>query len=399
MNTLKFKLLAISLLVLGISLGQESLFNAQNIISPEINQDHTVVFRVFAPNAASVKLTGDFLPTEKVTTPYGEMDAPIQVDLTKDENGVWSYTSTKLSPELYSYSFIVDGLTITDVNNPFYIRDVASSKNIFIIDDGYADLYTVNDVDHGTVSKRWYDSPGLKMDRRLTIYTPPGYENSTSSYPVLYLLHGAGGDEEAWISLGRTAQIMDNLIAQKKITPMIVVMPNGNVIQDAAPGEGNKGFYKPSFMIPGTMDGSYEVNFMDIINFVESNYRVKATKSNRAIAGLSMGGFHSMHISRYYPNTFDYVGLFSAAIMPREDASGAAVYKNIDSTLKTQNNNGFKLYWIAIGKTDFLYKANEEFRAKLDGIGMPYQYRESDGGHIWKNWRIYLSEFAPKLFK
>ena len=185
MNTLKFKLLAISLLVLGISLGQESLFNAQNIISPEINQDHTVVFRVFAPNAASVKLTGDFLPTEKVTTPYGEMDAPIQVDLTKDENGVWSYTSTKLSPELYSYSFIVDGLTITDVNNPFYIRDVASSKNIFIIDDGYADLYTVNDVDHGTVSKRWYDSPGLKMDRRLTIYTPPGYENSTSSYPVL----------------------------------------------------------------------------------------------------------------------------------------------------------------------------------------------------------------------
>ena len=399
MNTLKFKLLAISLLVLGISLGQESLFNAQNIISPEINQDHTVVFRVFAPNAASVKLTGDFLPTEKVTTPYGEMDAPIQVDLTKDENGVWSYTSTKLSPELYSYSFIVDGLTITDVNNPFYIRDVASSKNIFIIDDGYADLYTVNDVDHGTVSKRWYDSPGLKMDRRLTIYTPPGYENSTSSYPVLYLLHGAGGDEEAWISLGRTAQIMDNLIAQKKITPMIVVMPNGNVIQDAAPGEGNKGFYKPSFMIPGTMNGSYEANFMDIINFVESNYRVKATKSNRAIAGLSMGGFHSMHISRYYPNTFDYVGLFSAAIMPREDASGAAVYKNIDSTLKTQNNNGFKLYWIAIGKTDFLYKANEEFRAKLDGIGMPYQYRESDGGHIWKNWRIYLSEFAPKLFK
>src|SRR5690606_15269401 len=184
-----------------------------------------------------------------------------------------------------------------------------------------ADLYKVQDIPHGTVAKRWYDSPGLGMDRRITIYTPPGYESGSQKYPVLYLLHGAGGDEEAWNTLGRTAQIMDNLISQGKVKPMIVVMPNGNVIQDAAPGEGHDGFYKPQIMVAKTMDGTYEANFMDIIKFVEANYRVKADKANRAVAGLSMGGFHSLHISRYYPNTFDYVGLFSAAILPNQNVS------------------------------------------------------------------------------
>jgi enterochelin esterase-like enzyme len=190
---------------------------------------------------------------------------------------------------------------------------------------------------------------------------------------------------------------MDNLIAQGKAKPMIVVMPNGNVIQDAAPGEGSLGFYKPVFMAPKTMDGNYEANFMDIIKFVEENYRVIADKSHRAIAGLSMGGFHTMHISRYYPNTFDYMGLFSAALMPREDATGK-VYNDIDGTLKNQMDNGYQLYWIAIGKTDFLYDANKEYMAKLDAMKMPYEYVESEGGHIWGNWRVYLMEFAPQLF-
>ena len=280
----------------------------------------------------------------------------------------------------------------------FIVRDVASVTNIFIIGGGYADLYKVNDIPHGTVAKRWYDSPGLGMDRRITIYTPPGYETGKEKYPVLYLLHGAGGDEEAWATLGRTAQILDNLIAQKKVKPMIVVMPNGNVIQDAAPGEGHEGFYKPVFMAAKTMDGTYEANFIDIIKFIESNYRVKAEKANRAVAGLSMGGFHSLHISRYYPNTFDYVGLFSAAILPNQNVS-SPVYNDIDGTLKKQMDNGFKLYWIGMGKTDFLYQSGVDYRKKLDGMGFKYTYRETDGGHIWKNWRIYLSEFAPLLFQ
>jgi enterochelin esterase family protein len=376
---------------------QQAIFGANDILSPEINSDKSVTFRFYAPNADTVKITGDFLPSEKMNTQWGTFDVPGKTLLKKDEKGIWSFTSEVLPSELYNYSFIVDGLGTTDPNNPFLIRDVASVMNIFIIGGGQADLYKVNDISHGTVAKRWYDSPGLEMDRRITIYTPPGYESNSEKYPVLYLLHGAGGDEEAWITLGRTAQIMDNLIALGKVKPMIVVMPNGNVIQDAAPGEGHKGFYKPQFMIPKTMDGTYEANFMEIVNFVEKSYRVKTDKSNRAIAGLSMGGFHSLHISRNYPNTFDYIGLFSAAILPNQNVSHP-VYQNIDETLKKQMENGYQLYWIGMGKTDFLYSGCVDYRNKLDKIGMDYIYRESDGGHIWRNWRIYLSEFAPLLF-
>lgn len=369
---------------------QQSLFGGEQIVSPEIHDDNSVTFRVNAPDAGEVKLSGEWMPSEGWT--------PGSVTMQKGENGVWSFTTEPLEPELYSYSFNIDGFRTTDPNNPFIVRDVASVMNIFIVGGEQADLYKVNDIPHGTVAHRWYDSPGLKMDRRITIYTPPGYENSTEKYPVLYLLHGAGGDEEAWITLGRTAQIMDNLIAQGKAKPMIVVMPNGNVIQDAAPGEGSAGFYKPQFMVPKTMDGTYEASFPDIIKFVESNYRVKAEKANRAIAGLSMGGFHSLHISRYYPNTFDYVGLFSAAILPNQDVSHE-VYQNFDCSLKNQMENGYKLYWIGMGKTDFLYDSGKQYRAKLDSMGMKYTYRESEGGHIWRNWRIYLSEFLPLLFQ
>ncbi|WP_028524564.1 esterase [Runella limosa] len=389
--------LLFGLLLSHLAFSQEALFNAADLKSPEINADKTVTFRFFAPKADSVFVTGDFLPTMKIKSRFGLVDVPKPALMKKDEKGVWTFTSDALSPELYSYSFTVDGLRSIDPNNPFLNRDVATVTNIFIVGGPQADLYKVNDIPHGSVTRRWYDSPGLGINRRLTIYTPPGYESSKANYPVLYLLHGAGGDEEAWIALGRTAQIIDNLIAQGKAKPMIVVMPNGNASQDAAPGEGNTGFYKPQFMAPRTMEGSYEGAFMDIVKFVEKNYRVNAKKESRAIAGLSMGGFHSMHISRYYPNTFDYVGLFSAAIMPREDAT-AKVYSNIDETLKVQKENGTKLYWIAIGKTDFLYQANVDFRKKLDGMGMKYEYVESEGGHIWRNWRVYLSQFAPKLF-
>jgi enterochelin esterase-like enzyme len=397
---MKKNLLATLIILLGLvyaAQAQEALFGAQPITSPEIHDDSSVTFRLSAPNAKSVQITGDFLPTVKIETPQGTFDGPGKAELSKDDKGIWTYKTEALKPELYNYSFIVDGFSTTDPNNPFLIRDVASVTNILIVGQGQADLYRTNDIPHGSVTRRWYDSPGLGMDRRITIYTPPGYEKSTEKLPVLYLLHGAGGDEEAWIALGRTAQIMDNLIAAGKAKPMIVIMPNGNVIQDGAPGEGSMGFYKPQFMVAKTMDGTYEGSFQDIISFVESNYRVKADKAHRAIAGLSMGGYHSLHISRYYPNTFDYVGLFSAAIMAREDATGK-VYSNFDETLKAQMDNGFKLYWIAIGKTDFLYDANKEYRTRLDGMGMKYTYVESEGGHIWRNWRVYLSQFVPLLF-
>ena len=379
----------VTLLPVITSLGQQSIVGGQQLTSPEINTDNSVTFRVEARNASEVKISGDWMPAE------GWL--PGSESMQKGDKDIWTYKTEPLDPELYSYTFIIDGFRTVDPNNVFIVRDVASLMNIFIIGGGKGDLYSVNEVSHGTVTRRWYNSPALGLMRRITIYTPPGYENSERKYPVLYLLHGAGGDEEAWVTLGRAAQIMDNLIAKGEAKPMIVVMPNGNVIQEAAPGEGRRGFYKPQFMVPNTMDGQYEASFPDIINFVESNYRVLPDKANRAIAGLSMGGFHSLHISRYYPDTFDYVGLFSAAILPNQDVSHE-VYHDIDGTLKRQKENGYKLYWLGMGKTDFLYQSAVDYRAKLDSIGMEYVYRETGGGHIWKNWRIYLTEFVSLLF-
>ena len=380
------------------SFAQQALFGGQQIISPEVKADHTVTFRIMAPAADSVQITGDFLPPAKLKTQWGLIDVPGTAKLTKDDKGIWTFTSQPLASDLYSYTVIVDGFKTTDPSNVYIIRDVANVFNVFIVGGGKGDLYQVSKVPHGTVARRWYDSPGNGMPRRMTVYTPAGYETSKEKYPVLYLLHGMGGDEEAWIALGRTSQILDNLIAQGKAKPMIVVMTNGNVAQEAAPGESSLGYVKPNMQMDHTMDGKFEETFPDVIKFVESNYRVKAEKSGRAITGLSMGGYHSLHISRFYPNTFDYVGLFSAAIMSNDKVT-SEVYKNFDATLEAQMKNGYKLYWIGIGKADFLYKANEEYRAKLDKMGMKYTYVETEGGHTWTNWRVYLSEFAPLLFK
>jgi len=377
---------------------QQALFGGAPIVSPEVKADHTVTFRIQAPAADSVQITGDFLPPMKMKTQWGVVDVPGKANLIKDDKGIWTFTSQPLASDLYSYTVIVDGFKTTDPSNVYIIRDVASVFNVFIVGGGKGDLYQVNKVAHGSVTRRWYDSPGNGMPRRVTVYTPAGYETSKEKYPVLYLLHGMGGDEEAWINLGRSSQILDNLIAQGKAKPMIVVMTNGNVAQEAAPGESSLGYVKPSMQMDHTMDGKFEETFPDVIKFVESNYRVKAEKSSRAIAGLSMGGYHSLHISRFYPNTFDYVGLFSAAIIANDKVT-SKVYENFDSTLETQMQNGYKLYWIGIGKADFLYKANEEYRAKLDKMGMKYTYVETEGGHTWTNWRVYLSQLTPLLFK
>ncbi|MDR3060326.1 MAG: esterase [Prevotella sp.] len=387
----KTLLLIISfLLAIGYIQAQQALGEGSNITSPEVNTDNTVTFRLYAPNATEVKITGDWIPQENWK--------PGMVSLTKNETGLWSYTTEALPSDLYSYSFFVDGLETKDPNNVYLNRDVATISNIFITGNGQSDLYKVQNVPHGSVTRRWYNSPGNNKVRRITIYTPPGYETSSDSYPVLYLLHGMGGDEEAWMALGRASQVIDNLIAQGKAKPMIIVMPNGNVSQEAAPGESSLGFYKPLFQLPQTMDGKMEETFPDIMKFVESSYRTYTDRSDRAIAGLSMGGYHSLHISRFYPNTFDYIGLFSPAINPNPGINSRA-YEDIEGTLAGQIRNGYQLYWIGIGKTDFLYKDVTDYRAKLDNLGARYTYVESEGGHTWSNWRKYLSEFLPLLFK
>ena len=383
----------LALFIINISaFAQQALWGQQNIVSPEIHENNTVTFRLKAPKAIIVEVTGDFLPAGK----NGEAG---KASLTENKDGIWEFTTEKpLASELYSYSFIVDELKINDPSNVYMIRDVASVTNVFIIDGEKGKLYSVNNVPHGSVTRCWYNSPTLNMKRRLTIYTPAGYETGNKKYPVLYLLHGMGGDEEAWIALGRTAQILDNLIAQGKAKPMIVVMPNGNVDHEAAPGESSLGMIKPTMQLPKTMEGSMEESFPDIVNFVDRNYRTVKAKSGRAIAGLSMGGFHSLHISKQYPDMFNYVGLFSAAIMPNEKVK-SRIYDNMEAKLKTQFSKNPALYWIAIGNTDFLYKANADYRKLLDEKGYKYTYFESEEGHIWKNWRIYLTAFSQMIFK
>lgn len=395
----KFCLLIVGLFCCLAGYAQQAIFSGSQIISPEINSDNSVTFRLYAPNAQNVKVTGDFLPAEKVDIPgYGVVDTMGQRDLFKDENDVWEFTSEILEPELYSYSFVVDGMLMNDPANVHLKRDVASVTNIFLIDGDRAHYYKVNDVPHGTVSKVWYDSPGLNKKRRMTIYTPPGYEDSDQQYPVFYLLHGAGGDEDAWATLGRATQILDNLIAEGKAEPMIVVMTNGNAVQSAAPGESAEGFVVPKMDVSRMNRGEFELAFPDVVNYVDKHYRTKADKAHRAIAGLSMGGFHSLHTSKQYPDLFDYVGLFSAAIFPFEGAT-SPIYDDMEGKLKTQFEKNPKLYWIAIGDQDFLYEDNVKYRKLLDDNKYPYVYFETPEGHIWKNWRIYLTEFVPKLFK
>lgn len=368
------------------TIAQQSLGRNARVQSPEINNDKTVTFRLRAPKAVKVQVTGDFITRGRV-------------DMVENREGIWEYTTPEpLSPELYCYNFIVDGLKINDPSNVFRIRDVSSVFDVFIIGGERADLYKVNNTPHGTVSKVWYHSPSLGIDRRMTVYTPAGYESSSKRYPVFYLLHGMGGDENAWSELGRATQILDNLIAQGKAEPMIVVMTNGNAAQEAAPGESSLGYTQPSLMQAKTMEGSFEQHFPEVVKFIDKNYRTKANKKNRAIAGLSMGGFHSLHISKHYPDMFDYVGLFSAAIYPGRNAA-SPVYQDMDGKLKAQFAKKPSLYWIGIGKTDFLYRDNERFRKQLDSAHHPYEYFENEDGHIWKNWRIYLTEFAPELFK
>ncbi len=375
----------ISMMVISLRAQQNLDFSGSGgIISPEIHPNNTVTFRLNAPNVKTVAVQGDFISET--------------ANMVKGTDGIWTYTSAVLPSEFYSYSFIADGLKINDPNNVYVVRDVASVFNVFLIGGGQGDLYKVNDVPHGTVARRWYDSPGLKMTRRITIYTPPGYEASNANYPVLYLLHGVGGDEEAWMALGRASQIMDNLIALGKAKPMIVVMTNGHTGNAAAPGESSKGFYKPVMMTPDVFNGDMETSFGDVIQFVENNYRVHKDKAHRAIAGLSMGGQHTMYISANYPNTFDYMGLFSPAIV-KPNNPNATVYKDLDGKLNAQMKNGYRLYWIGIGKADFLINNVNEYRDKLDKMGMKYVYRESSGGHTWANWRIYSSEFVPLLFQ
>ena len=405
----RITLIIVSLL-LGVSaFAQQALFGGPGVESPVINPDGTVTFRYRAPKAVKVTVSGDFLPPQKVEYKMGDQtivtEATVPAELKEGEGGVWEYTTPfKVAPEMYTYTFTVDGTQVIDPNNVFVNRDIASLTSVLLVPEAGArsDLYAVHRVPHGTVSKVWYPSATAGFDRRLTVYTPAGYEsNPKTKYPVLYVLHGIGGDEDAWVTQGRATQILDNLIARGQAKPMIVVFTNGNISEEAAPLENSTGYTRPTMSLPQTMEGTFETSFPEVVKFIDSHYRTIAKKQGRAICGLSMGGFHTLYVTLNNPDMFNYSGMFSAAIGTGSEQTAAhkEIYADVDAKLATYFSRKPALLWIGIGSTDFLIQSNNEFRAKLDAAGYPYQYMETDGGHIWRNWRIYLSEFVPLLFK
>ena len=358
----------------------------QPVISPEIQGD-SVTFRFRADYATYVKLSGSWMPN-----PYGDT-----IDMRRGENNVWSVKLPLPSPEIYTYNFVVDGVSVNDPQNILVQRDGTRFLNMLLVPGERTENY-VEANQRGTVSHPWYDSKVLGINRRLTVYTPYGYENNPKKkYPVLYLLHGAGGDEEAWISMGRTAQILDNLIEKGLAEPMIVVMPNGNGNQQAAvtlnipnkPQQFDRNALQslPEAERNRAMNGYVVSLCEEIVPFIEKNFRAIAKPEARAIAGLSMGGGHTITASTLYPQMFDYICPLSAA--------GSATPEQI-ATLKKA---GVKLYFLACGDEDFFFEGSKTLDKTLTEQGLDHIFYVSGGGHVWANWRLYLNTFAPMLFK
>lgn len=352
----------------------------QPVISPEIKSSG-ITFRISAPYADEVKLSGSWAADMRST-----------VDLKKDDAGLWSVTIPAPTAELYTYSFIVDGLSTTDPNNVLMQRDGTRYLSVLLVPgDATANYFEAKN--RGNLSQVWYDSPTLEMNRRMFVYTPYGYETSKTSYPVLYLLHGAGGDEDAWSTMGRTCQIMDNLIEKKLAKPMLVVMPNGNPGQQAARTQliPEKPFDRAN---PGVANAYVNSIVKDIVPYIEKNYKVIAKPSARAIAGLSMGAGHTISCTNLYPGFFQYICPLSNGI--RVNDENKARY---DAEFKGVKKAGYKLYWIGCGESDFLIESAKTLDATLTRLGMKHTFFVNSGGHTWPNWRIYLNNFAPLLFK
>ena len=277
-------------------------FREGSVVSPQINEDNSVTFRLRADAAGHVTVIGDWAANGG----RGEM--------TRNADGVWTYTTPVLPSEMYTYRIDVDGVVNLDPLNPFTRRDVGNVYSVFYIGGGCGDYYQVHDVPHGDVVTTWYHSDSAGADRRLSVYLPPCYGKEGRKYPVLYLLHGSGGDETAWLDLGHVARIMDNLIARGEAEPMIVVMPNGNFSKQAAPGETPENLaFRPVMtnMLTDYKNGAYEMAFTEIIGFIDNKYSTIPDRQHRAIAGLSMGGRGALSYILKYPDLFNAGGVFS----------------------------------------------------------------------------------------
>jgi enterochelin esterase-like enzyme len=375
-----------ALLLIGSTLhikAQEvSAMQAPKVVSPEVAPDNSVTFRVLSETANTVTINGSWLG-------FGQT-----LPLTKGEQGVWSIKIDPLASSMYHYNFFIDGVAAIDPTNPQALRDGTRYASLLMVPGEGAELFQMNDTPRGNLSQVWYDSPSLGINRRMYVYTPPGYESGNDTYPVLYLLHGGGGDEDAWTSLGRANLILDNLIAQGKAKPMIIVMPNGNAWQTSTLRQvpGTPPVTRESYV---KYQGQFEKSLVeDIIPYMEKNYKVKKNKNGRAIAGLSMGGGHTITASTNYPGTFGYIGVFSSGIFNQNENLA-----EMEKKFLALKENGVSKYWVACGVDDFVMDSNKRLLEVLKKTNFEHEYFENEGGHTWANWRTYLTLFTPMLFE
>lgn len=376
----------IALLVsLTVSAQEIGNFRSARVVSPELTEEG-ITFRLRADYATQVSLSVAWQPG--------------QVAMRRGADLVWSVTLPTPAPDLYSYNFVVDGSTVLDPSNPAMQRDGTTYRNILIVDGPYSAHYKDAPV-RGNLSYVWYDSPTIGAERRMAVYTPAGYDESKKKYPVLYLLHGGGGDEEAWSSMGRATQIIDNLIAEGLAEPMIVVMPNGNASQIEAPI-----YTTPGVAAKGTpheiSSDLYVTSLIkDIIPYIDSHYRTIARPEGRAISGLSMGGGHTIRTNYLFPGYFDYICPLSTGAHPHNQKNTPYAFdeQTLDGYLEGIKKAGYKLFWLACGSADPWFAEAEEFDRLLTEKGMEHTYYVTGGGHTWTNWRHYLDTYARLLFK
>lgn len=355
------------------------------VVSPEVQPDRHIVFRILAPQA------------ETVTLRAGDIQGLPQggPQFTKGENGVWEATVGPIDPGAYRYTFAVNGVAVVDPRNP---ASSQSNNNVWslVYVPGAAFMDTQK-VPHGAVAAVDYYSTALGKDRRMHIYTPPGYESGQQKYPVFYLLHGAGDSDDSWTSVGRAGFILDNLIAAGKAKPMVVVMPAGHTSLTANFGRGAAAAPGAAPAAP-TRDEFQEDFVADIMPYVDKHYRVLSGRQHRAIAGLSMGGSQTLNIAFSHLDQFAYIGVYSSGILGRGSASeweSAHTAALDNAALK----KGLKLVWFSTGSADGLITNSKATVEMLKKHGFNAEFHESPLGHVWINWRNYLNEFTPQLFQ
>ena len=365
------------------------------VVSPEVSADRKITFRLLAPDAKTVTLNAGDIPKA----------AAEPAVFAKDDQGVWTATTGALEPGAYRYTFKVDGIATVDPRNPATTESLSNAWSLSLVPGN--EMMDTRDVPHGAVEVVTYHSSALSIPRRLHVYTPPGYGTNKSMYPVFYLLHGSGDSDDAWTSVGRAGFIFDNLIAAKKMVPMVVVMPAGHTPRSVQTAMQEKG-----------KDAFIEDFVTDVIPYVQKNYRIYTDRPHTAMAGLSMGGGQTLNIGFSHLDRFAYLGVFSSGIFGPRRAPGATApppppaerpaittpppeweQQRAAMLDNPKLKPGLKVLWFATGVDDRLMANTKGTVEMLKNHGFTPMMKETPGGHTWLNWRDYLIEFTPLLFQ